>query len=51
MKSSIINDIEKMESMQIHHCIECELCTFVCPSKISIGQHIKDGKDFIKKEG
>ena len=39
-----------MEHMQIHDCVECELCTFVCPSKIAIGQHIKDGKDFIKKD-
>jgi Na+-translocating ferredoxin:NAD+ oxidoreductase RnfC subunit len=51
VKASIINNIEKMESMHIHDCIECELCTFICPAKIEIGQHIKNGKDFIKKEG
>lgn len=51
IKSAIINDIEKMEYLSIHECIECELCTFICPSKIELGQHIKNGKDFIKKEG
>jgi Na+-transporting NADH:ubiquinone oxidoreductase subunit A len=51
VKASIINNIEKMENMHIHDCIECELCTFICPAKIEIGQHIKNGKDFIKKEG
>jgi len=51
MKSAIINDIEKMEYLSIDECIECELCTFICPSKIEMGQHIKNGKEFIKKEG
>jgi len=51
MKASNVNDIEKMEYLSIHECIECELCTFICPSKIEIGQHIKNGKEFIKKEG
>lgn len=51
MKSAVTNDIEKMEYLNISDCIECELCTFICPSKIEIGQHIKYGKEFIKKEG
>jgi Na+-transporting NADH:ubiquinone oxidoreductase subunit A len=51
MKSAVINDIEKMEYINIHDCIECELCTFICPSKIELGQHIKYGKEFIRKEG
>jgi len=51
MKASISNNIEKMEHLFINDCIHCELCTFVCPSKIEIVQHIKNGKDFIRKEG
>jgi len=51
MKAAIIHDIEKMEHMNIEDCIECELCTFICPSKIEIGENIKYGKEFIKKEG
>lgn len=51
MKAATINDIEKMEFLSIHECVECELCTFICPSKIEIGQHIRNGKEIIKKEG
>ncbi len=51
MKSSMNNDIEKMQSLQINDCVDCGLCTFVCPSKIELGEHIENGKRLIEKEG
>lgn len=50
-KACLERDIEKMERLFIHDCADCGLCTFVCPSKIELGQHIEDGKAHIAKEG
>lgn len=50
-KAALEQDIEKMEKTFIHDCVDCGLCTFVCPSKIELAQHIEDGKNFIVKEG
>ena len=50
-KAALEGDIERMERVFIHDCIDCGLCTFVCPSKIELGQHIEDGKALIAKEG
>ncbi|SJZ95085.1 4Fe-4S dicluster domain-containing protein [Selenihalanaerobacter shriftii] len=35
----------------IFDCIECNLCTFVCPAKRPLGQHIKQGKQFLMNKG
>lgn len=51
IKSSMTNDIERMEWLDINDCVDCGLCTFVCPSKIELGQYIEAGKKLIEKEG
>ena len=51
MKAAILEDIEKLAEHQIQSCVDCNLCSFVCPSKIEVGQLIKNGKFFIKREG
>jgi Na(+)-translocating NADH:ubiquinone oxidoreductase A subunit len=35
----------------IFDCMECNLCTFVCPSKRALGKHIKQGKQFLMNKG
>jgi Na+-translocating ferredoxin:NAD+ oxidoreductase RnfC subunit len=50
-KYALQSDIEKMEATFIHDCVDCGLCTFVCPSKIELAQVIEDGKALIAKEG
>jgi Na+-transporting NADH:ubiquinone oxidoreductase subunit A len=50
-KAALEEDIEKMEARFIHDCVDCGLCTFVCPSKIELAQIIEDGKAMIAKEG
>jgi len=35
----------------IFDCVECNLCTFVCPSKRPLGKHIKQGKQFLMNKG
>jgi len=51
MKAALNSDIEKMESCNIHDCVDCGLCTFVCPAKIELSKNIEDGKSLIAKEG
>jgi Na+-transporting NADH:ubiquinone oxidoreductase subunit A len=51
LKAAVASDIEKMESVFIHDCVDCGLCTFACPSKIELGEHIEAGKALIEKEG
>jgi Na+-translocating ferredoxin:NAD+ oxidoreductase subunit C len=47
----IIHDmIEEAEKYYPLSCIDCGLCTFVCPSKIPLMKHIQDAKTIIRKE-
>ena len=50
-KSILADDIEESEKHGILDCAECGLCTFVCPSKIEVGEIIRGGIDAIFKEG
>lgn len=50
-KSVIAQDFEEMEAHGILDCVQCGLCTFVCPSKIEVAAIIQDGIDLIEKEG
>lgn len=50
-KAALAEDIEKMEALGIHDCTDCGLCTFICPSKIELDQHLQTGKLLIVKEG
>ena len=42
---------ETLLKYKIFNCIECNLCSYVCPSKIPIAQHIKEGKAKLYEEG
>ena len=35
----------------IFHCIDCNLCTYVCPSKIPVARLIREGKERLRAEG
>lgn len=43
----IVNNIidEKLIDYGIFNCIECNLCSFVCPSKIHLAKHIMEGRE------
>ncbi|MBE0536614.1 MAG: 4Fe-4S dicluster domain-containing protein [Phycisphaerae bacterium] len=42
---------ETLLRFKIYDCIDCNLCAYVCPSKITLGRHIKSGKDKLINEG
>jgi Na+-translocating ferredoxin:NAD+ oxidoreductase RnfC subunit len=42
---------ETLLKYKIFNCIECNLCSYVCPSKISVAQYIKEGKTKLLEEG
>ena len=50
-KAVSYGDIEEAEALGIQDCVSCGLCTYVCPSKIEIGQIIEQGLQVIQKEG
>jgi len=42
---------ETLVRYRIFDCIDCNLCTYLCPSKIPLAQLIRKGKDSLKAEG
>jgi Na+-translocating ferredoxin:NAD+ oxidoreductase RnfC subunit len=42
--------IEEAEEARVDLCVECGLCTVVCPSKIDLVKQIIDAKVLIAKE-
>jgi len=42
---------ETLLRFKIFNCIECNLCSYVCPSKIPVAQFIKEGKAKVINEG
>ena len=50
-KAVSYGDIEEAEELGILDCVDCGLCTYVCPSKIEIGSIIRRGLDQMEKEG
>lgn len=42
---------EKVVSYKIYDCIECNLCSYVCVSKIPLSNYIRKGKDLLAKDG
>ncbi|MHC4215650.1 MAG: 4Fe-4S dicluster domain-containing protein [Planctomycetota bacterium] len=42
---------ESLLTFKIFKCIECNLCNYVCPSKIHIAQFISEGKVKLAEEG
>lgn len=52
-RSILAEDVEEMEKLGIYECDpeDFALCSFACPSKIDVGSVIKQGLEFMKKEG
>ena len=53
LKALVVGDVERAEELG---CLELEeddlaLCTFVCPSKIDYGPHLRDALTILEKEG
>jgi electron transport complex protein RnfC len=42
--------IEEVEQARVDLCIECGLCSYVCPSKIDLRSQIIDSKALIAQE-
>jgi electron transport complex protein RnfC len=42
---------EELLDLRIFDCIDCQLCSYVCPSKIDVGRHIGEGKKKMLEEG
>jgi Na+-transporting NADH:ubiquinone oxidoreductase subunit A len=53
IRSILAKDIEEMEQLGIYECDEEDfvLCSFVCQSKFPVHKVIRDGLEFIEKEG
>jgi Na+-translocating ferredoxin:NAD+ oxidoreductase RnfC subunit len=44
------NLIEEAEQARVDLCVECGLCSYVCPSKIDLRTQLIDAKALIAKE-
>jgi len=42
--------VDETEKLKIFSCIECGLCSYVCPSKIDLMADIKQGKTLLIEE-
>ena len=45
-----LNSSDKLKDYQVNRCIECGLCSFVCPSKINVRDYVRRAKEIIRKE-
>ena len=45
-----VND-ERLKSLNVGKCIECGLCSYVCPSKIAVREYVRKAKEKLRKEG
>ena len=39
-----INDKNKLKCLDTSKCIECGLCSYVCPSKIEVREFVREAK-------
>ena len=44
-------DVEKLKEYNIMDCMECGSCSFICPQRRFMVQHIKAGKALVKQKG
>jgi Na+-transporting NADH:ubiquinone oxidoreductase subunit A len=53
LKAVLSEDIEEAERLGILECDEEDfaLCTFACPSKTDVGGIIREGLEYIEREG
>ena len=51
MKAILANEVEEAESLGLQDCVECGLCTYVCPSKIEFGEIFREGiEEYLQEE-
>jgi len=52
-RAILAHDIEEMEQLGLWECDDEDfaLCSFACPSKIDVGETIRDGLDLLEAEG
>jgi electron transport complex protein RnfC len=46
--SAAIFDEAELNKLYVMDCIECGLCTYVCPSKIDVTENVRRAKNFIR---
>ncbi len=42
---------EHLAAYRIFNCMDCNLCTYVCPSKIPVASYVLEGKDKLREMG
>jgi electron transport complex protein RnfC len=48
MHAYLSKDIDMLKELKVNHCMDCGLCSFVCPSKIPLTNYMKEAKQLIK---
>ena len=41
-------DYDTLMRLDVMNCIECGLCTYVCPSKIEVTENVRRAKTFVR---
>ena len=42
-----IKDVETLKKLDVMSCIECGLCSYICPSKIDVTEGIRRAKKYL----
>jgi electron transport complex protein RnfC len=45
-----LNNIEKLKKLEPMRCVECGLCSYICPAKINVREKIRLAKEKLRKE-
>jgi electron transport complex protein RnfC len=41
-------DLKRLEELKANDCVECGLCSYVCPSKLEVTEAVRKGKMQLK---
>ena len=44
-----INNIDDLKCLHPEKCVECGLCSYVCPSKIKVRKYVQEAKQKVKE--
>ena len=50
MRSLDGGNLEKAQKLGLMDCMECGVCSYVCPASIKLVQRFKTGKDIIREK-
>ena len=45
-----IGNIKELECLKADECIECGLCSYICPSKIEVREFVKAAKEKVNNK-